>query len=39
VELKVLFSPEHGIRGTLDEKVTDSHDDETFGDQPPGQSL
>jgi uncharacterized protein YbbC (DUF1343 family)/CubicO group peptidase (beta-lactamase class C family) len=29
VELKVLFSPEHGIRGALDEKVSDSHDDET----------
>jgi uncharacterized protein YbbC (DUF1343 family) len=29
VELKMLFSPEHGIRGALDEKVTDSHDEET----------
>ena len=29
VMLKCLFSPEHGIRGTLDEKIADSHDDET----------
>jgi uncharacterized protein YbbC (DUF1343 family)/CubicO group peptidase (beta-lactamase class C family) len=26
VQLKVLFSPEHGIRGALDEKVSDSVD-------------
>jgi len=29
VKLTVLFSPEHGIRGALDEKVADSHDEET----------
>ncbi len=29
VELKVLFSPEHGIRGELDEKVGDSVDEKT----------
>ena len=29
VQLKVLFSPEHGIRGLLDEKVTDSVDAQT----------
>ena len=29
VELKVLFSPEHGIRGALDEKVGDSKDEKT----------
>lgn len=29
VELKVLFSPEHGIRGLLDEKVSDSVDERT----------
>src|SRR5205814_4030903 len=29
VELKALFSPEHGIRGALDEKVSDSKDDKT----------
>ena len=29
VELKILFSPEHGIRGVLDEKVPDSYDEET----------
>jgi uncharacterized protein YbbC (DUF1343 family)/CubicO group peptidase (beta-lactamase class C family) len=29
VQLKVLFSPEHGIRGLLDEKVTDSVDEQT----------
>jgi uncharacterized protein YbbC (DUF1343 family)/CubicO group peptidase (beta-lactamase class C family) len=29
VELKVLFSPEHGIRGALDEKVGDSIDEKT----------
>jgi uncharacterized protein YbbC (DUF1343 family)/CubicO group peptidase (beta-lactamase class C family) len=29
VELKVLFSPEHGIRGVMDEKVGDSLDEKT----------
>jgi uncharacterized protein YbbC (DUF1343 family)/CubicO group peptidase (beta-lactamase class C family) len=29
VQLKVLFSPEHGIRGQLDEKVPDSVDQKT----------
>ena len=29
VTLKVLFSPEHGIRGALDEKVNDSVDEKT----------
>jgi uncharacterized protein YbbC (DUF1343 family)/CubicO group peptidase (beta-lactamase class C family) len=29
VELKALFSPEHGIRGALDEKVNDSIDEKT----------
>ncbi len=29
IQLKVLFSPEHGIRGTLDEKVGDSVDEKT----------
>ncbi len=29
VELKVLFSPEHGIRGALDEKVGDGVDEKT----------
>ena len=29
VELKVLFSPEHGIRGLKDEKVRDGVDDKT----------
>ena len=29
LQLKVLFSPEHGIRGALDEKVADSADDKT----------
>jgi uncharacterized protein YbbC (DUF1343 family)/CubicO group peptidase (beta-lactamase class C family) len=29
VELKVLFSPEHGIRGAVDEKVGDSTDEKT----------
>lgn len=29
VELKVLFSPEHGIRGLRDEKVSDSVDEKT----------
>jgi uncharacterized protein YbbC (DUF1343 family)/CubicO group peptidase (beta-lactamase class C family) len=29
VELVALFSPEHGIRGALDEKVADSKDDKT----------
>jgi len=29
VRLKVLFSPEHGIRGALDEKVADSADEKT----------
>ena len=29
VELKALFSPEHGIRGQLDEKVGDSADEKT----------
>jgi uncharacterized protein YbbC (DUF1343 family)/CubicO group peptidase (beta-lactamase class C family) len=29
VQLKVLFSPEHGIRGLLDEKVSDSVDEKT----------
>jgi uncharacterized protein YbbC (DUF1343 family)/CubicO group peptidase (beta-lactamase class C family) len=29
VELKVLFSPEHGIRGALDEKIGDSVDEKT----------
>src|ERR1043166_6203068 len=29
VSLKVLFSPEHGIRGELDEKVGDSVDEKT----------
>lgn len=29
VELKVLFSPEHGIRGAMDEKIGDSTDEKT----------
>lgn len=29
VELKALFSPEHGIRGAVDEKVGDSVDEQT----------
>src|SRR5206468_5534037 len=29
VQLKVLFSPEHGIRGALDERVGGSVDDQT----------
>ena len=29
VELKVLFSPEHGIRGAVDERVGDSVDEKT----------
>jgi uncharacterized protein YbbC (DUF1343 family) len=29
VQLKALFSPEHGIRGLLDEKVSDSQDEKT----------
>jgi hypothetical protein len=29
VELKSLFSPEHGIRGQLDEKINDSTDEKT----------
>ncbi len=29
VQLAALFSPEHGIRGTLDEKVPDSRDERT----------
>jgi uncharacterized protein YbbC (DUF1343 family) len=29
VELKALFSPEHGIRGLLDEKVADGKDEKT----------
>lgn len=29
VQLKALFSPEHGIRGALDEKVSDSKDEQT----------
>ncbi|MCI0744411.1 MAG: DUF1343 domain-containing protein [Verrucomicrobia subdivision 3 bacterium] len=29
VQLKALFSPEHGIRGQLDEKVPDTIDEET----------
>jgi uncharacterized protein YbbC (DUF1343 family)/CubicO group peptidase (beta-lactamase class C family) len=29
VQLKALFSPEHGIRGALDEKVSDSTDEKT----------
>src|SRR6185503_11472272 len=29
VDLKALFSPEHGIRGQLDEKVGDSVDEKT----------
>jgi len=29
VQLRVLFSPEHGIRGALDEKVGDSVDEQT----------
>lgn len=29
VQLKALFSPEHGIRGALDEKVKDSIDEQT----------
>ena len=29
VQLKVLFSPEHGIRGLLDEKVSDTVDEKT----------
>ena len=29
VDLKLLFGPEHGIRGTLDEKVEDGVDDKT----------
>ncbi|MGZ6971049.1 MAG: exo-beta-N-acetylmuramidase NamZ domain-containing protein, partial [Thermoanaerobaculia bacterium] len=41
VTLSKLFSPEHGIRGTLDEKVSDSVDEKTglpvrslYGDTP-----
>ncbi len=29
VELRALFSPEHGIRGALDEKVADGKDEQT----------
>ncbi|MBI3415533.1 MAG: DUF1343 domain-containing protein [Verrucomicrobia bacterium] len=29
VQLKALFSPEHGIRGALDDKVSDSKDEKT----------
>jgi uncharacterized protein YbbC (DUF1343 family) len=29
VELKALFSPEHGIRGAVDEKVADAKDEKT----------
>jgi uncharacterized protein YbbC (DUF1343 family)/CubicO group peptidase (beta-lactamase class C family) len=29
VELVILFSPEHGIRGSADEKVSDSKDEQT----------
>jgi len=29
VELKFLYSPEHGIRGTMDEKISDSVDEKT----------
>jgi uncharacterized protein YbbC (DUF1343 family)/CubicO group peptidase (beta-lactamase class C family) len=29
VQLKALFSPEHGIRGQLDEKIADSTDEKT----------
>jgi uncharacterized protein YbbC (DUF1343 family)/CubicO group peptidase (beta-lactamase class C family) len=29
VKLTVLFSPEHGIRGTADEQVSDSYDEDT----------
>src|SRR5262249_5925648 len=29
VQLKILFSPEHGIRGVMDEKVGDSVDEAT----------
>src|SRR6478752_471530 len=29
VKLKALFSPEHGIRGALDEKISDSVDEKT----------
>src|SRR4051794_37890812 len=29
LQLRALFSPEHGIRGALDEKVTDSTDEKT----------
>jgi uncharacterized protein YbbC (DUF1343 family)/CubicO group peptidase (beta-lactamase class C family) len=29
VTLVALFSPEHGIRGTLDAKISDSHDEQT----------
>ncbi len=29
VKLSALFSPEHGIRGTVDDKVTDSRDERT----------
>ena len=29
VDLKLLFGPEHGIRGTLDDKVEDGVDDQT----------
>jgi uncharacterized protein YbbC (DUF1343 family) len=29
VDLKLLFGPEHGIRGTLDDKVEDGVDDKT----------
>jgi CubicO group peptidase (beta-lactamase class C family) len=48
IELVTLFSPEHGIRGELDEKVGDSIDDRTgltihslYGDsrKPTPQSL
>jgi uncharacterized protein YbbC (DUF1343 family) len=29
VQLIALFSPEHGIRGLLDEKISDSKDEKT----------
>jgi uncharacterized protein YbbC (DUF1343 family)/CubicO group peptidase (beta-lactamase class C family) len=46
VTLSKLFSPEHGIRGALDEKVSDSIDEKTglpvrslYGDTPESRRL
>ncbi|MBK9963833.1 MAG: DUF1343 domain-containing protein [Holophagales bacterium] len=46
VTLSKLFSPEHGIRGALDEKVSDSVDEKTglpvrslYGDTPESRRL